>query len=559
MSKPDHSMQPGGSAPLRRALFSLSEVPRALPLAQGLAGFGWELWASDGTAERLRQAGLSCRRLSELTGVGTLLGGRVKTLHPIVFAGVLARPTADDARELESLGGVLFDMVVVDFYPFEARAADLQGALSNLGATVELIDIGGPSLVRAAAKNYARVCVVCHPDQYARVLAWVQERRGDLPDEAARLQLAAEAFTRTAAYDTAVGQVLRHALQAISRPPGEAAPSGPGEPGAAGAHGRSGVAAPGFPPVLELRFSLWQEARYGENPHQPGAIYRTPDFVPSVPWGRVLQGKELSYNNVADAAAAWALALDLPQGAAACAIKHGTPCGVAVADSPARAYERAHAADPVSIFGGVVALNRPVDAATARLMLGTFLEVVVAPAFTPEALEILAARPRLRLIEVGAAQPPAPTWEVRSVPGGLLVQWPDTAGLDEGRIRVVTRAPVPDSLWPDLRFAWTVVKHARSNAVVVAREGQTLGIGAGQVSRIDAARLALDKAGERALGAVLASDGFFPFSDVVELAGQRGIAAIIQPGGSIRDHESVAAADQAGIAMVMTGIRHFRH
>ena len=524
---------------VRRALMSVSNTEGLRELASGLAELGWEIWATDGTAGHLEQGGVPVRRLSELTGHGAMLGGRVKSLHPRVFAGVLARPDEADFRELEQAGAVPFDWVVVNFYPFQEYLARHGGRPRDVRELVEFIDIGGPALVRAAAKNHARVAVVTDPAQYPELLEELRRSPDGALSAATLRRLAVAAFRLTAGYDAAVASALA-ALDA--RDEAEAR----------------------FPEVLHLVAERWRVARYGENPHQAGAIYRVPWPGPSVPWGKVLQGKELSYNNVADAAAALALVAELAERPAACAIKHGTPCGAAVADTLARAYELTYEADPVSIFGGVVAVSRPLDAATAQLMERTFLEVVVAPAFEPDALAILARKPRLRLIEVGAIPAPgeaagALPLEVRSVPGGLLVQTPDGVDLVEEQMRTVTQAQVPQGLWPDLRFAWRVVKHARSNAVVVARDGQTLGIGAGQVNRIDAARHAVQRAGARAAGAVLASDGFFPFSDVVELAAEHGIAAIIQPGGSIRDHESIAAADRAGIPMVFTGIRHFRH
>ena len=527
---------------VRRALLSVSDPEAVTPLAAALQRFGWELWASEGTASALERAGVPVRRLSELTGITSLLGGRLKTLHPRVFGGVLARDRAEDRADFEALRAPAFDLVVVEFYPFEQAARAGQAQPEEL---VELIDIGGPALVRAAAKNHQRVGVVCHPGQYGRILEHLERTGGEPPDPELRRRLAVEAFERTAAYDAAVARALSE---------------GPGAAGGQAPAGGAEQAPAGFPALLRLEYRLWRRVRYGENPHQQAAVYRSAEPVPSVVWGQVLQGKELSYNNVADACAAWELALELADRPAAVAIKHGTPCGVAVADTLLGAYQRAYEADPVSIFGGVVALTQPVDRATAQAMTRTFLEVIVAPQFTPEAREVLGQRPNLRLIEVGSAEwPPEGAWEVRSIPGGLLVQTPDRLDLDERRLKTVTKAAVPESLWPDLRFAWRVVKHARSNAIVVAAGGQTLGIGAGQVSRIDAARHALQRAGERARGAVLASDGFFPFSDVVELAAQYGIAAIIQPGGSIRDNESIAAADRAGIAMVFTGVRHFRH
>lgn len=527
------------SGSVRRALMSVSNTDKLAELAKALSQLGWEIWATDGTARHLEAAGVAVRRLAELTGHGAMLGGRVKSLHPKVFAGVLARRTEADLAELEQQGAVPFDWVVVNFYPFAERLAFRRAGEAEVRELVEFIDIGGPALVRAAAKNHERVAVVTDPAQYPELLDELRRSPDGTLSATTRRKLAVAAFRLTASYDALVASALA-ALQ-----DGEAADQR-------------------FPEVLHVVAERWRVARYGENPHQAGAIYRVRTAGASVPWGKVLQGKELSYNNVADAAAALALVSELADRPAACAIKHGSPCGAAVADTVARAYDLTYEADPVSIFGGVVAVSRPLDAATAHLMNRTFLEVIVAPAFEPEALEVLAKKPKLRLIEVGPIERPDPErafpeLEIRSVPGGLLVQTPDLLDLLEEQLQTVTKVPVPDALWPDLRFAWRVVKHARSNAIVVARDGRTLGIGSGQVNRIDAARWAIQRAGERAAGAVLASDGFFPFSDVVELAAQHGIAAIIQPGGSVRDHESITAADRAGIPMVFTRIRHFRH
>ncbi|MBE3598091.1 MAG: bifunctional phosphoribosylaminoimidazolecarboxamide formyltransferase/IMP cyclohydrolase [Limnochordaceae bacterium] len=529
----------------RRALFSVSRTEGLAALASELVRLGWELWATEGTGRHLQEAGVPVRPLSELTGQVSMLGGRVKTLHPRVFGGVLARPSPQDLAELEQAGGVPFDLVVVNFYPFEERLERYRSGELTLAELVESMDIGGPALARAAAKNFARVAVLTDPSQYAAVLDEIRHSPHGLPADATRVRLAAEAVRRTARYDAVIAQ----ALQQEAGPPA-AAPQ------------RVEVS---FPERLTLEATRWLVARYGENPHQAGAVYRVPVQGASVPWGKVLQGKELSYNNVADAAAALDLVAELSDRPAAVAIKHATPCGAAVADSLLQAYQLAHDADPVSVFGGVVAVSRPVDGMVAEAMARTFLEVIVAPSFEPEALEVLSKKPRLRLIEVGPIEPPwrrdgdGSALEVRSVFGGLLVQQVDAVDWVDGELRTVTRQSVPERLWPDLRFAWRVVKYARSNAIVVARDGQTLGIGAGQTSRIDAARIAIEKAGERASGAVLASDGFFPFSDVVELAAEHGIAAIVQPGGSMRDQESITAADRAGLAMVFTGIRHFRH
>lgn len=524
-----------------RALLSVSDTEGLDTLARSLVQHGWELWATEGTARRLEEWGIPVRHTSEITGQASMLGGRVKSLHPRIFAGVLARPDPADAQEVERAGGVLFDLVVVNFYPFARRMAERRAARDGADSDlIEAIDIGGPALVRAAAKNHARVAVATDPSQYAGLLEEIARAPDHRVSAATRRALAAAAFVLTSRYDALVAGFL------AGRPAGV-----------------PGQAEASFPEVLRLEAARWLVTRYGENPHQQGAVYRLPTQGASVPWGRVIQGKELSFNNVADAAAALALVRELAESPAACAIKHGTPCGAGVGETLARAYELTAEADPVSIFGGIVALSRPVDEATAQLIARTFLEVIVAPSFEPAALEVLAKKPKLRLIEVGPIAPPGPapdsSLEIRSIAGGLLVQGADEVDWDDTLLQTVTSVPVPQGLWPDLRFAWRVCKHARSNAIVVAKGGQTLGIGAGQTNRIAAARIALDQAGSGADGAVLASDGFFPFSDVVELAAERQVAAIVQPGGSVRDHESVTAAERAGIPMVFTRVRHFRH
>lgn len=509
--------------PVRRAVISVHDKRGIEELGAGLAQCGVELVSTGGTFEALRRAGIPVTAVEEVTGFAEMLDGRVKTLHPMIHGGILAdRSRPEHLEQLARAGIRPIDLVVVNLYPFAATIA--RPGVSRAEA-IEQIDIGGPSLIRAAAKNHEGVAVVTDPSQYGEVLQQVRELGGTTLN--LRRRLAAQAFAVTAQYDAVVYRYL-----AAEEP---------------------------FPPHLFLHFTRQQELRYGENPHQRGAFYR--DERPagrSLVHAVQLGGKELSYNNLNDADAALAAVAEFTAPAAV-AIKHASPCGAAEGDTLAEAFRLAAAADPVSIFGGIVALNREVDEETARELKGIFLEVVVAPGFSPAALELLREKKNLRLLAVPVAGE-GERLDLRRVAGGLLVQDADVAGCPpEDQLRVVTgRSPSPEE-WEDLLFGWRLVKHVKSNAVVVAKGRRTLGIGGGQVNRIDPTRYALERAGEAARGAVLASDGFFPLPDVVEAAAGRGVSAIIQPGGSIRDADSIAAAEAAGIAMVFTGIRHFRH
>ncbi len=512
--------------PVRRALLSVSDKRGLVAFARRLVELGVELVATGGTARTLAQAGLAVREVGELTGVPELLEGRVKSLHPAVHAALLARrDRPEQLAELASRGIAPIDLLVVQLYPFEQAA----GAGAGWDACIEQIDVGGPAMIRAAAKNHAFVAVVVDPDDYDRVLQAIAAKGGT--DLALRRSLAAKAFARTARYDAAIARWM----EAES-----------GEP---------------WPDWLVVAAPRISSLRYGENPHQRAALYRLPEQEGGVANARQLQGRELSYNNLLDADSALRLVWEFDRPAAVI-LKHHNPCGAAERDEPVDAWRAALACDPVSAYGGIAAFNRPVDAALAEALAERFLEVVVAPDFSAEARSRLAERSALRLL---AAEPPA--WdrlaapELRSVTGGLLVQDPDRARLDPERLRPVTRRRPDAEEMRDLLFAWTVCKHVRSNAIVLAREGQTVGIGAGQMSRVDAVRLAIDKA-RRGLGArasVLASDAFFPFADGIEEAARAGVRAVIQPGGSRRDPEVIRAAEEAGIAMLFTGVRHFRH
>jgi len=510
-----------------RAIISVYDKTGVVELGRSLVNLGYEVVSTGGTYRCLKEAGLPVTYISEVTGFPEILDGRVKTLHPAIHAGILAkRREAGHMSELEARQIKPVDLVAVNLYPFTAVAARPEATLDEV---LENIDIGGPTLIRAAAKNFPDVIVVVNPERYGEILAALQA--GGL-DPAQRRSLAAEAFAHTAAYDAAITGYLQTA----------------------------GLQSDGFPTSLTLHFQLQQEMRYGENPHQKAAFYRSlweegrkDTLVHAVQ----LNGKELSYNNIGDASAALEMVREFAQPAVA-AVKHANPCGLAVGATLKEAFIKARDADPVSIFGGVVACNRAVDEETAKLMAEIFLEIVLAPSFTPAALEILCRKPSLRLLQlpVGAPQP----WlDMKRVPGGLLVQEADVHAQERSAWQVVTKKVPTAAEWEDLAFGWQVVKHVKSNAIVVVRDGQTVGVGAGQMSRIKAAEIALAQAGEKAVGAALASDAFFPFDDVVNAAAAAGVTAIIQPGGSKRDADSLAAADKAGIAMVFTGMRHFRH
>ncbi|HEY8417156.1 MAG TPA: bifunctional phosphoribosylaminoimidazolecarboxamide formyltransferase/IMP cyclohydrolase [Limnochordales bacterium] len=546
------------SAGRRRALISVSDKRGVVEFARGLAELGFEIVSTGGTAAALAPH-VAVTPVSAVTGFPEILDGRVKTLHPAIHAGILARRDVPaHMAALTQLGLAPFDVVAVNLYPF---VETVRRPGCTLAEAVEHIDVGGPAMVRAAAKNHAHVWVVVNPDRYPEVLAALgREQAGAGPgaDEAQRLRrvLAQEAFAHTAAYDAAIAAYLAGQLDETRS--GEAAAGGKEAAGAAGTSGREGAA---FPPVWQVSLVQAQALRYGENPHQAAAFYvETPPPAGTIAAAEQLQGKELSFNNIHDAHAALEMVREFEAPAVA-AVKHANPCGLAVAETVAEAFARARDADPVSIFGGIVAANRPVDAEAARAMRELFLEVIIAPDFTPEALEVLAGRPNLRLLRVQPWAAPAPAYDWKRVGGGLLVQEADwkPERLDPAQERVVTRRAPTAEEWRQLEFAWKVVKHVKSNAIVLARDFVTVGIGAGQMNRVTAARLAIEQAGPRARGAVLASEAFFPFPDVVEAAAAAGVTAIVQPGGSRRDADSIAAADAAGIAMVFTGRRHFRH
>jgi len=504
------------------ALLSVSDKSGLNEFARGLDGLGVTMYATGGTERELREASIPVHPLEELTGFPEMLDGRVKTLHPNVHAGILAR--RDEPRHLQELADrelKLIDLVVVNLYPFVETVSSGAGHAQ----TIESIDIGGVTLLRAAAKNHDHVLPVVRPGDYSTVLAALKDPAGISPS--LRRHLAAVAFAHTAAYDAAIGEHLR---------------------------------GPAVQTALPADFTLGghkvRDLRYGENPHQSAALYRTAAGG-GIAGAKQWQGLELSYNNLLDAQAAWSLVADFPDVAVAI-IKHANPCGVAIGKDPAEAFDRALNCDRRSAFGGIVAFNRPMDAAAAQALVGSFFEVVLAPSFDDAAREAMTARPKLRVLEPGPG-PAQLDLDARPITGGFLVQTTDRTGGTLGEARVVTAKGPDQATLTDLQFAWTVVKHVRSNAIVLAHEGAAVGIGAGQMSRVEAVELAVHRAGPRAAGSVLASDGFFPYPDGVEVAARAGVRAIVQPGGSVKDSEAIAAADAAGVVMVFTGERHFKH
>ena len=508
---------------IQRALISVTDKTGVVEFAQGLRDLGVEIISTGGTARALESAGVPVREVSELTGFPEMLDGRLKTIHPRVAGGVLAiRANSEHMQSLAAHSIPLIDMVVVNLYQFEKVAAKQGVPLSELIAN---IDIGGPTLIRAAAKNYQDVAVVVSPDDYPAILEELHEREASLC-EPTLWRLAKKAFALTAAYDRAISARLARV----------------------GVEDDSGL-----PAFLDIRAPRALDLRYGENPHQKAALYSLRQG--GIAAAEQLQGKELSYNNLVDLDAAWQLIREFDRPAAAI-IKHTNPCGCAEESTLAESYRRAFQADPVSAFGGVLAFNRAVDRETAEEIAKTFIEAIAAPGYDAAARELLAAKKNLRLLAVSRAPDEN---VVKSISGGYLVQTPDTHRLDRGACQVKTeRAPTEDE-WRALEFAWKVCKHVKSNAIVYAREGQTVSVGAGQMSRVDAVKVGAMKAVLPLKGTVLASDAFFPFPDGVEEAAKHGITAVIQPGGSVGDEKVLAAANQLGLAMVFTGVRHFRH
>ena len=524
------------TASSRRALVSVSDKSGLDVFVRGLVELGFEILSTGGTRTFLEQAGIPVIDVTEYTGFPEIMDGRVKTLHPKVHGAILGRPTlASDAEAIAAHGIIPFQLVVVNLYPFQQTIARPDVTIEE---AIENIDIGGPSMVRSAAKNHAHIGIVSSPDQYAEVLKQLQN---DQFDEACRRRLAAAAFEMTAVYDRAISDYLAQITAAPAADPA------------------------GFGERLTLSFQRQLTLRYGENPHQQAAFYVESAPAPgTLATAEQLNGKELSYNNLLDLDAARAIAAEFSE-PAACVIKHNNPCGCAIAETLAEAFENAHAGDPVSAFGSIIGLNRIVDSSTAERMCepGRFIEAIIAPGYTPEAFEILTNRPkwrnnvRLMQVEFSDADRGAPDY--RRISGGLLVQDRDDLPQDDSEWTVVTeRQPTAEEL-RDLRFAWAVCRYVKSNAIVFAKGGMLLGAGAGQMSRLDSSMIAAHKAGDRSHAGVVASDAFFPFRDGIDEAARAGIKAAIQPGGSRNDQEVIDACNEHGIAMIFTGRRHFRH
>jgi len=523
---------------VRRALVSVSDKTGLVPFAKRLAALGVEILSTGGTQRALADAGVPVVGVGDYTQAPEILGGRVKTLHPRVHGGILyRRGLAADEADVKTRDIPPIDLVVVNLYPFREAVASGK----PFAECVEEIDIGGPTMVRSAAKNSAHVGVVVDPADYDAVAAELEAGRA--LSDATRFRLMQKAFAHTAAYDAAISEYL----------------TARASPDAAPAH---------FPDTLAAVYTKAQDLRYGENPHQAGAFYRAgrePE-EPTVAFASVLQGKELSYNNLLDLEAALAAVKEFDD-VACVVIKHNTPCGVARGQTPAEAFARARACDPVSAFGGIVALNRPVDAAAAKELTDLFLECVIAPAYDDAARAALSAKKNLRLLVSPRLGSPRASWrrrpeelrELRSIPGGLLVMDRDLGAVRREDCKVMTKRAPTEQEWKDLLFAWKVVKHVKSNAIVFAKDDRTVAIGGGQTSRVESVKTALMKAQLDVRGSAVGSDAFFPFADGVEAIIQGGATAIIQPGGSVRDAEVIAAADKAGLAMVATGMRHFRH
>ncbi|MGS0765358.1 bifunctional phosphoribosylaminoimidazolecarboxamide formyltransferase/IMP cyclohydrolase [Syntrophomonas curvata] len=506
---------------MKRALISVSNKEGVVEFARGLEELGYEIISTGGTYHTLQEAGVAVKQVADITGFPEIMDGRVKTLHPGIHGGILAR--RDVPRHMEQLQEnriTPIDIVAVNLYPFRET-------ISKPGVTmeeaVENIDIGGPSMVRSAAKNHRDVIIVVKPEHYTTILE--ELKKGGVSREM-RLKLALEAFSHTAAYDSMIASYLSRLNDSY----------------------------------LNDNFILAgekvYELRYGENPHQKACFYRNMNPGSGLADARVLNGKELSYNNIIDTEAAWELVKEFSDPACVI-IKHTNPCGTAIADTLEEAFTSAFAADPVSAFGGIIAFNRRVDLATARKAGEPFMEVVIAPAYDDEALKVLQNKKNLRVLELPLQK--NEELMVKTVSGGFVIQEKDLDEMEPDNLQVVTEvAPTPEQL-KELAFAWKIVKHVKSNAIVVARDGMSIGVGAGQMNRVGSANIALEQAGDKARGAVMASDAFFPFKDTVEMAAQYGITAIIQPGGSVRDAESIEECNRHGIAMVFTGVRHFRH
>lgn len=510
---------------IKRALLSVSDKTGIVDFAKALHARGVTLVSTGGTMKAIAEAGIPVMSVSDVTGFPEMMDGRVKTLHPKIHGGILSiRDNPAHVAAMEEHGIVGIDLVCVNLYPFRETIAKLGVTLEE---AIENIDIGGPSMVRAAAKNYKYVTIVVDPAQYEEIISRMDA--GTL-DENFRLTLSQKAYLHTGLYDCAIADFLSKKVTA-----GESE----------------------MPDVLSMAYTKIQELRYGENPHQKAAFYKDPEATGGIAASRQLHGKELSYNNIVDMEAAWDLAAEWKDEAACVIVKHTNPCGTALGKTAAEAFRRAFEADSKSAFGGIVAMNRECDKETAEAMAPIFFEVIMAPSFSQEALAILETKKNIRLIEVPAVT--VPEWQLKKVSGGLLVQTPDDSAETRADCTVVTKRAPTEEEWAAMEFAWKIVKHVKSNAIVISGKDVTYGVGAGQMNRVGSAEIAIAEAGEKAKGAVMSSDAFFPFGDTIEAAGKAGVTAVIQPGGSVRDQESIDMADKYGIAMVFTGHRHFRH
>src|SRR5665648_116831 len=512
----------------RRALISVSDKTGIVDFAHELVELGFELNSTGGTYKALDEAKIPVKYVSEITGFPEVLDGRVKTLHPLIHGGILARDSVEHRNQMEQNGINYIDLVVVNLYPFRETIAKPGVSFEE---AIENIDVGGPTMLRAAAKNHERVIVVVKPQSYGEVLSALHEEAG--VSESMRRRLAAEAFAHTAEYDRLIAGYLERQVESTDS----------------------------FPTTLRLVAQKVQELRYGENPHQEAAFYiNQENGGGTLAAGKQIQGKELSYNNWVDMDAAWKIVLEF-ESCATTIVKHTNPCGVALGKTPLEAYERALAADPISAYGGIIAFNRVVDTGCAKALKECFYEVVIAPEFSPEAREILSAKVNLRLFVVtrGDNGIPNSSWALKSIDGGYLVQEVDERTTPVSEWDVVTDLLPSTEDLVALDFAWRVVKHVKSNAIVVTDQRQTLGVGAGQMNRVGSAKLALDQAGDKVKGAYLASDAFFPFPDSIEAAAKAGIRAIVQPGGSIHDAAVIEAANRLNVIMVFTHRRHFQH
>lgn len=509
---------------MKRALISVSDKTGLVEFAKALVELDYEILSTGGTARALRDAGVAVVEVSDVTKFPEILDGRVKTLHPIIHAGILARGTEEHMQTLKDMDITPIDLVVINLYPFEATIAkegvDQQTAIEN-------IDIGGPTMVRAAAKNHERVSIVVDPAQYDDVIAALKSDEGITL--AQRQKLAMRAFEMTARYDAAISQYL------VSQ-----------------------FAEDVFEPSYSFGGVLKQGLRYGENPHQKAAFYASSTKPGTLAGAEQLGGKELSYNNIVDTDAAWQMVNEFTDRPACAIIKHTNPCGFAVGSTVLEAFTKAHDADPLSSYGGIIAFNRVLDQATAEEIIKTFFEAVIAPGYEDGVVDILHKKEKLRILDTHACGQVTTPW-IETISGGFLVQERDIHHLDPAELKVVTETQPDPALLDDLVFAWNVVKHVKSNAIVVAKDGVSIGVGAGQMNRVGSCDIALKHAGDKAKGAVLASDAFFPFADNIEVAAAAGITAIIQPGGSIRDQEVIDACNKFDIAMVFTGVRHFKH